>query len=85
MSEHSPGPWKWDGGLRIYDATDEQVAKVEASDADARLIAAAPELLDLVRRYERGCCCHPTDGLDACPECREAAALLARIDGGDRG
>lgn len=50
--------------------------KVDVSEADARLIAAAPELLALVRRM--------ADPLGICDEDRDAARdLIARIGGGE--
>jgi len=47
MSEHTPGPWTVD--RLCIQAPDGNVALVNlarASDADARLIAAAPDLLE---------------------------------------
>lgn len=56
MSAHSPGPWRWvpfenwDGGLQAADDSwvimnDEDDACPE-NEADARLLAAAPDLLE---------------------------------------
>lgn len=55
-SKHTPGPWRVDGefvfadGVRIADTTaneDDAVPRSDGQcDADARLIAAAPDLLD---------------------------------------
>ena len=56
---HTPGPWNWDGNVCDYDATQEAPWLVHAdkyppilggqircvNEADARLIAAAPDLL----------------------------------------
>lgn len=59
-AQHTPGPWHWDGNPCNYDKEQEAPWLVDASDsfppilggtitcqldADARLIAAAPELL----------------------------------------
>jgi hypothetical protein len=50
MSEHTPGPWTVD--RLCIQAPDGNVALVNlarASDADARLIAAAPDLLEAAK------------------------------------
>ena len=59
MSKHTPGPWEWwtsnsfrrlsatgDGDVLYGAAHRDGVATVVVSDANARLIAAAPELYD---------------------------------------
>ena len=48
MSAHTPGPWV-KLGEQINGADDTMVADVW-NDADARLIAAAPELLEAVQK-----------------------------------
>jgi hypothetical protein len=64
MSKSTPGPWAYDGGInRVYStATNQCVAAIhiagnpaceDAWPADARLIAAAPELLALAHEYRR--------------------------------
>lgn len=61
MSKHTPGPWELpylDDGYSsrqawITDAEGAQIASLEPGDnmdADARLMAAAPELLEAVQR-----------------------------------
>jgi hypothetical protein len=53
-AKHTPGPWKWDGGGYV-DAPAGCIAGINAtsspsvSEANARLIAAAPELLAACR------------------------------------
>ena len=52
MTEHTPGPWRASNGGAVY-ADDWQVAvasRPENYAADARLIAAAPELLAACRQ-----------------------------------
>jgi hypothetical protein len=53
--KHTPGPWHVANGVQIRSATD-QIAKVwmmrnGEGQANARLIAAAPELAELVRYW----------------------------------
>lgn len=56
-TNHTPGPWKANGGY--VDAREKTVADVRAMSgmevcmADACLIAAAPELLDALKRMLR--------------------------------
>lgn len=84
--KHSPGPWKWDRDSSGYliDANDIPVISGQEweipNDADARLIAAAPEMLALLREAG-GWYCGEMNGVDT----RKAiAALLDRIDGKTR-
>ena len=57
MSTHSPGPWTIandaDGWDNIVDTDDRRIAEVDScsggKDPDARLIAAAPDMLRLLR------------------------------------
>lgn len=61
MSKHTPGPWKtWtlspdsDPECRLIVTTDDgeaEVCGIVPNPEDARLIAAAPELLELLERY----------------------------------
>lgn len=91
MSAHSPGPWRWEDG-KIVDVNGHPPIFVDSSAAweagdevvgycvpqDARLIAAAPEMLELLRDAGQWYCGELPDGTDR----RSAiAALLARIDG----
>ena len=78
MSDHTPGPWKWDGHLEqaiiTADSGEEVLWGCGCCDsprllceADARLIAAAPELLEAlenllkVHEGEGGTQCHAGD------------------------
>lgn len=69
MSAHTPGPWetvdrtessRWVravGGATVGYATENGVITREASEANARLISAAPDLLEaltIAREYIRG-------------------------------
>lgn len=47
---HSPGPWRVGEPWQVIDAEGEEVADATAgTETDARLIAAAPELLEALR------------------------------------
>ena len=86
MSAHTPGPWKVDescGGLAI-DASDGNVGIVNlcrANKADARLIAAAPDLLALAHQYASEC--GDCAGTRVCPDdepCTECTDIWRVID-----
>ena len=100
MSKHTPGPWiaaEWDGqgGRLIHQDGGDfmHVANVPAwkdhpresmGSANARLIAAAPEMLDMLDEIlNRGARMDPISGtITPIPEVMERArALLARIEG----
>lgn len=64
-TKHTPGPWEWDGSVWNYDSENEAPWLVQSGsdhrvfvllgsikankEADARLIAAAPELLEALQ------------------------------------
>lgn len=64
-AKHTPGPWEWDGSVWNYDSENEApwlvqggsdhrvfvlLGSIKANkEADARLIAAAPELLEALQ------------------------------------
>ncbi|KKK49654.1 hypothetical protein LCGC14_3132890 [marine sediment metagenome] len=53
--EHTPGPWHVNGVDAILSVKgNRSVAKVYHPEADARLIAAAPELLEALEHAESG-------------------------------
>jgi hypothetical protein len=95
MSKHTPGPWKeamWSGRVAIiHDHTDDGTfdVVVACNDqaptlADARLIAAAPDLLAALKACEPFC-----KGHQETPEkaARYAAvrAAIQKAEGGDNG
>ena len=58
MSKHTPGPWKhsgstWDDVIELHDSKDVYIGEVQresaVDDANAALIAAAPELLEALK------------------------------------
>ena len=92
----SPGPWRWDKSVGLVDAAGACLLPVYIGDidyearakpADARLIAAAPEMAALLREEPKLRCDHrdapkcpdTTKGFPPCWRHR-LDALLARID-----
>jgi len=78
---HTPGPWTTqpigdETECNILGAGRELIATV--SDNDARLIAAAPEMLALLQLLSETPCDH--GAMPACPR-EQARALLAKIEG----
>ena len=104
--KHTPGPWRWSqnpyGGARV-ETQSVGIADVlsragvphpvqESCAANARLIAAAPELLEALERVERraresGECplCRQPPEVGCAPECplTAARAAIAKATGGD--
>ena len=85
MSKHTAGPWHSDGE-RVVTKTGRvrKVADVYPPEraANARLIAAAPEMLEMLRRFvaiERGMT-SANAGTRTTERLATAEALLARID-----
>lgn len=79
MSAHTPGPWRINPGAGEVRGADWNVIVADVgSDADARLIAAAPDLLDacvrLLDAVARGD--HKAKAIDA------ARAAVAKATGG---
>lgn len=96
---HSPGPWQvervtfdpsgragfpWRITNRIGTIAPEVWGRVDTErDANARLIAAAPELLDMTRELARVCegVCHGWPGGDPFGWIEKARALVAKAEG----
>lgn len=75
-AQHTPGPWTLDPGANgwslINNGQDVTAEPFDCSEADARLIAAAPEMLAALRRFltaER----EQSEGI------RSQAAAMARV------
>jgi hypothetical protein len=97
MSAHSPGPWQWEPGDPTIESpsgglicTIAQHANIRTAmhtgegfnSADARLIAAAPELLTLLREYVVGDFEGEFHGQEMGTGIRpRARALIARVEG----
>jgi len=87
---HSPGPWRWvtervDGGsdtrAHLVDAHGESVM-LAYNPADAAIMAAAPEMLAMLRRIHHGSdnctLCQAPRGSDHYRDC-PVGSLLARL------
>ena len=96
MADHTPGPWHVCGDMirsTVSNAAMRSVAKVYVSQmhgkpeaaANARLIAAAPDLLEACRALVSDCWRRSGVGLqdheDGCEDCRAARAAIARAEG----
>ena len=86
MPKHTPGPWETVGGLGVYtqDQPGKPVRQIvhntkgadrEEARANARLIAAAPEMLDLLRSIIS----HEDRNFITRSENAQARELIARI------
>lgn len=93
MSNHTPGPWSFENDAGIYHINAPHVGWVcETTERDARLIAAAPDMYEALRRMEvefhdyhyHGC---PSDRKVGNCECfagallNEVRAALAKANG----
>jgi hypothetical protein len=85
---HTPGPWRVDEHGTVRGPDDSFVCDVDANDqfardgSDARLIVAAPELLELARRYASECGECAGVGITIenapCEECAYIRELIAK-------
>lgn len=94
--KHTPGPWTYrknpmrDDGWFAYEANGKTLLFGQVSDADARLIAAAPELLEackfaVVAPIFKCRCTIEDDSLIVCAECQVKSVLenaIAKAEGG---
>ena len=56
MNKHTPGPWKigaWESGMMAVDGANGEEVTGFIDIADAELIAAAPEMLELLIEFKR--------------------------------
>lgn len=88
MNKHTPGPWRVSRGAQAdpfsIESETRTIAHVKSAfrhlgetEANARLIAAAPEMYEQLSMLVRWC-------EDQGETCAFARALLARIDGADK-
>ena len=93
MTQHTPGPWTiynlQDGTFqvsrvakKVMDTDPRIVADQVVGEANARLIAAAPEMKKELRIYVVSCACGAEDDLTkGCYRCTIPRALLATVEG----
>jgi len=88
MSAHTPGPWHYREGSRIVvDGGGWWIAEVQAgradnsSEANARLIAAAPDLLAALENYVRVYGPLPVKRVDCVVVYDAAKTLIAKVRG----
>ena len=91
-TKHTPGPWQaqdywiigcvedsWDIMAGADTACPKRVAKVFTSEADARLIAAAPELLEALKNLYTAT--PDNEGGELGRACMKARAAIAKAEG----
>lgn len=76
MNTHTPGPWEWDGKFIVCIPHAEGVTCFRTNPEDARLIAAAPDLLKALKQIE-----FDWDGEEE--DMYEARAAIAKAEGKD--
>lgn len=100
MMTHTPGPWKWytsnsytrlgtDGDyheLMYAESHQDGYASIVCrNEADANLIAAAPELLSVLKDFHRRCRCTLENSipgeLPRCFTCTTAESAIAKAEG----
>jgi hypothetical protein len=84
MSEHTPGPWRITRGVRVIQDTgkpptrERRIADVSWEE-DARLIAAAPDLLEAARLVRDA-----VAPMDMEPAYQALESAIAKAEGSDR-
>lgn len=85
-TKHTPGPWScapinMRGAQQVnnWNAT----TTVEEARANARLIAAAPDMLERLRAIVAACSCYGKPGpiVSACSSCEKSYTLIAKAEG----
>jgi hypothetical protein len=78
MSRHTPGPWECNegpyGGLWIVGSNNESIGVIEKEE-DARLIAAAPDMLKALENTCRNALGVGLCMKESCINCRNRAAI----------
>jgi hypothetical protein len=90
MSNHTPGPWKWDASYSVLSAPGHEEPVIDCApyegmwfkdidghdaEANQRLVAAAPELYEALRDLLRA-----DAGKAHVAACDKARAALAKVD-----
>jgi len=81
MSGHTPGPWTLHEDESIRDINYNIIADVlDSTEADARLMAAAPDLLEALKAYRRPAQWNHSEGC-FCETCEMVRAAIAKAEG----
>jgi hypothetical protein len=93
MNAHTPGPWYLDahdekGWFLLSESGPDIMAEpFDCADADARLIAAAPDLLEacesFLQMFKTGSNCDKRNPYTR-PEVKAAIAAIAKVKGGEK-
>ena len=75
--KHTPGPWRH--GIRGVCTYDGHLICESVTPANARLMAAGPEMLEALREIEEGSGAFSTDYLQHAANCIENMRELARV------
>ena len=89
MNKHTPGPWSFFRGLGTGNfyvesnipgitASQQFLVKIGESESNARLIAAAPEMLKELVRLANNCECQAENG---CKWCAPTLAVIRKATG----
>lgn len=92
VTKHTPGPWdvvdRGTPNVEVRRSGEKRfrfpiawLPKIEEFEANARLIAAAPDLLDALRELLAAHRCIGRAEVEACAECLSARAALAKSEG----
>jgi hypothetical protein len=91
MTAYTPGPWVADKRPGVWlilrnDHDELWLGEVWSSEADARVVAAAPELLEQLENLARVCegVCHGWPGGDPFAAIAKARALIVKTKGNEQ-
>lgn len=83
VEKHTPGPWEWDGKFTVCITADDGTTCFRTRREDARLIAAAPELLaalkDVIAQFDAGYFVRNTDSDGASDWALKAAGSVRSL------
>jgi hypothetical protein len=89
-TKHTPGPWTNINGTNVRSADGTTVCKGILTESNARLIAAAPDLLAALQTFSwtatehPPCFCPPKNGRMHTDQCDAARAAIAKATGAVR-
>jgi len=85
-TKHTPGPWKVIDGNEVYSGVTpiaQSWATVDEQEANARLIAAAPELLSALKALKEQLESEEADGHNRTVHLIVIDSAIAKAEGGD--